>query len=622
MGYSVRFGEVQLENYCKVLNVSRSVMPTRTNISKTISSIHGSYYTGYRYGERLISFEVGLVGNSKTSYMEKVSKLAEVLNVSTPQELVIDDEPYKIYYAVPNGNADLSKFANTGKTTISFICNDPMAYSAYWNTYESIGRTVKMTSYGNVETYPIFDIDFKNDACFFQITNPSGATVLIGQPKDTTQPNVQPTTLVVDDSCTDSTGFGALSQTLLDTNRTVTGSYGVGLNGSAIICTNYGTDSENKWTGAAFKKQMSQELDSFEVEVDVTFSSQGKNYVEEKPIPQPTPPAPPAKPSNPTTTPSTNSLGTYKVVNCGGLWINRDANPDTPLYPMAPGTYIYPTEIKNGWAKHTHSNPWNTFTGWSSMNYLQKISSSKVTQKMTTQAGEPVYADEQVGTLEVYGYDKNGTKLFKFAIEDTSEFYEYVDPKIYIGSTQVAHDGKNTPTPRQQDSKSVASGVFGDFNDFSGKLLIRRETNSRGQQLWTCSINKIVNGKITAKIETSNSISNSKFPTGKLSYLGFYIGKYGSNEAVSSVGVNNVKVKNLNYKIDQSISGNVVTFKKGDHLQINFETGLVTINDKLALTDLDIGSEFFAIPPGYSEVAWRTDDTAAKVICGFQDKFI
>ena len=619
MGYKVRFGENNLEDYCMVLNVSRSIMPSRTNLSKSIPSINGSYYTGCRYNERLITLDVGLIGTSNSDYMEKVGKLAEILNVSSPEELVIGDEPYKVYYAVPDGATDLSKFATTGQASISFICHDPIAYSAYWNTYTSQGKIIPMTSYGNVETYPVIDVDFKDDACFFQVTNPTGATVLIGQPKDATKTTVAPSSIVINDACTNSTTFTALSQTLLD-DRLITGTYSVGLNGSAIVCTNYGTSQEGKWTGAAFKRQLPSAVKDFEVEIDVTLSSQGKNYVAETPVPQPTPPTPPSKPANPTTPPATTSLGTYKVVNCGGLYINATADTSQPLYAMAPGTYIYPTEIKNGWAKHTHSNKWNTFTGWSSMKYLQKVSSTGKSLLASTRAAE--YADEQLGMIEVYGYDANGAKLFKFMVADMTAYFEYVDPRIYIGSKLVAEDGKNTPAARTKDGKTVASGVFGDFNDFTGKLLIKRETNSKGQQLWTCSINKIVNGKTTASIKTSNSISNSAYPTGDLSYLGFFIGRYGAYDAVTTAGVNNIKVKNLNYKSDQVITGNAITFKKGEHLQIDFATGDVTIDDKSALTDLDIGSEFFTIPPGYSEIAWRTDDAKASVVCGFQDKFI
>lgn len=623
MGYQVKFGENNLHEYCHVLNVTRSIMPSRNNLSKSIPSIHGSYYTGYRFSERQITLDVAIITKDRKLYMEEVSKLAEILNVSEPQELIIDDEPYKMYYAVPDGATELSKFATTGKCSITFVCHDPIAYSAYWNTYEGVGKTIGMTSYGNVETSPIVDVDFNKNACFFQLTNPKGQTVLIGQPKSSTSTTTSLSDIAVTDDCSDVSTFTSLSETLLDVGNIARGTFSKSPDTDAIICRDYGDAVEGKWTGASFKKQLSKEIQDFEVEVSVVFSSQGQNYVAPQPappVPQPTPPAPPSKPSNPTTPPSTKCLGTYKVVNCGGLWINKTADTSQPLYAMAPGTYIYPTEIRGNWAKHTHSNKWNTFTGWSSMKYLQKVSDSQI--KTASTNARNTYADEQVGKLEVYGFDKNGIKLFKFEISDTNEYYEYVDPTIYIGATKVAHDNKNTPSARQENGTSVASGVFGDFNDFKGKLIVKRETNSQGQQLWTCSINKIENGKVVAKIETNNSISSIAYPTGKLAYLGFYIGRYDSKDCVDVIGVTNVTVRNLNYKTDSTIDGNVEIFKSGDHMQIDFETGLVTINDLPALTHIDIGSEFFDIPPGYSEIAYRSDDSSAVVACGFKDRFV
>ena len=624
MGYKVTFGETQLNEFCHILNVTRSIMPTRNNLSKSIPSMHGSYYTGYRFGERVITLEVAIITNDRVSYMQEVSKLAEVLNVSEPKELIIDDEPYKLYYAVPDGATDLSKFATTGKCAISFICHDPIAYSTYWNAYEGVNKVISMTNYGNSDALPIVDVDFNKSACFFQMTNPKGQTVLIGEPRDVAAAKTPLSDIVISDDCSDAATFTSLSSTLLPGSANVAnGTFGKHESRNAIICKTYGDAVKGKWTGTSFKKQIPREVEDFEVEVSVTFSSQGKNYVApqpQPPVPQPQPPTPPNKPSNPTKPPGSNCLGTYKVVNCGGLWINSTPSTAGPLYAMAPGTYVYPTEIQGNWAKHTHSNRWHTFTGWSSLKYLQKISNDRVRTAAAMDNSE--YADEQVGKLEVYGFDVNGTRLFRFEISDTNEFYEYVDPKIFIGTKQVAEDGKNTPAARQSEGRSVASGVFGDFNDFNGKLIVKRETNSKGQQLWSCSVNKIVNGKVTAQVKTNNSISNSSFPKGKLAYLGFYIGRYDSKQCVSEIAVTDIVVRNLKYKTDAAIDANIEIFKPGDHMQIDFSTGLVTINSLPALNHIDIGTEFFAIPPGYSEVAYRTDDSTASVICGFQDRFV
>lgn len=634
MKYIVTFNDYYLNEYCTVLNIKRSLLPDRSNFSKEIPTMDGSYYTGSRYAERTITIEVAIIADSKEDYAIKVGELANILNTKKPAKLIISDEPYKVYYAVLDGSTSLSKKFQTGTVDLNFICHNPFAYSMYWNTYQPDKNGIfSVKSYGTANTYPVIDVDFKNKGCFFQLTNPKGQTVLIGAPKKVSQPSQPASTIVIDDDCSSSSTMTSISESLLDSNRKITGQYGVGLNGSAMICTNFGSAQDGDWSGCAFKRNLGDNLSEFEVVVDLTFSSQGKNYIAPSPSPPATPPAPvptpPSKPAEPTPTPPATSLGTYKVVNCGGLWINKEANTTNPLYAMAPNTLIYPTEISNGWAKHTHSNQWNTFTGWSSMKYLEKVSDTGRSLKSRNNIStfeDSEYAEDQLGIIEVYGFDKNGAKLFKMEISDTSPYFEYVDPKVYIGNTLVLHDNKNTPSARKEvvddNEKEMASGVFGDYNDFDGQLVIRKEKNSKGQELWSCSIRKITNGKLVAGMSTSNQIVNSSYPKGDLNYIAVFIGKYGNNPETSVMAIKNIKVDRLNFKTDQVVTGNIEIFHPKDHLQIDFSNGLVTLNNQPILSKIDIGSEFFTIPSGASQFMYKTDSAGASVVCGFQDRFI
>ena len=121
---------------------------------------------------------------------------------------------------------------------------------------------------------------------------------------------------------------------------------------------------------------------------------------------------------------------------------------------------------------------------------------------------------------------------------------------------------------------------------------------------------------------TSNSLSNDAYPKGQLNYLGFYIGRYGTNSTMSVAGIKNIEVKRLNMKIDEVATGNTSIFDEGDHLQIDFNNGLVTLNQRPFLTNIDIGSEFFTIPTGTSQIITASDDEDAVVLCGIQEKFI
>lgn len=100
MSYEVTFANVDLHEYCKILNVKRNVLPPRQNFSKEIPSMWGSYFTGYKYGVREITLTVGIVAISKEDFQEKLRDLALALDVKTPSVLQISDQPNLYYYAV------------------------------------------------------------------------------------------------------------------------------------------------------------------------------------------------------------------------------------------------------------------------------------------------------------------------------------------------------------------------------------------------------------------------------------------------------------------------------------------------------------------------------------------
>lgn len=643
--YKVKFADVNLDEYCLITNVHRSLLPPRTNFSKEVPVLNGSYYTGYKYGVRTIELDIVLLANNKEDYMQSVSTLADILNVDRPSELIIDDEPWKRYFAVVEGDLKLTKVSQSGKVTLKFVCYDPIAESMYWNSYTpDENGVIELQSYGNANTYPVIDIDFNNPGCFIQVTNPEGQTVLVGRPKDSTKTNVKNKTEVINDNCEDSTTFSTLPPSLIDNNATAEGSYSVSSNG--IVCLNYGNTVDGKWTGTAFKRNLDRDLTDFEVTVDLTFSSQGKNYAPPKPTPPVTvkpAPTPPNKPGHDATQPPSNCLGTYKVTAVSGLWINREANTKHRLHAMSNGEVVYPVEKKGDWYKHTKTyKNGKSYTGWSYGKYLKKVSNTtkrkrKKNTKMSTKFSfgdnnvDNSFAESQLGKIQVFGFDKNGVRLFWFELTDTSEYYEYVKPKLYIGTKKVLDDGKTLSAPRKVSIKdehgkvtkeNAASGTFGNFNDFDGKFIIKRERNSKGTQLWTASIKKISNGKVVQNLSLKNAISGSSYPNTDLNYIGFFIGRYSQYKPVDVIRIKNVAVKQMNVKTDQTVNDNLQIFNSGDHLHMDFETGQVLLNDQNLLPHLDIGSEFFTIPPDYSEILVRTDAADSGIICGFKDKFI
>ena len=88
MTYEVNYNGANLSDYCKVLNVERTLLPSRTNLSKSIPTMNGSYYTGFHYGERIIKLEILINETNVAKMQEKIRKIKEILNTSNPSKLM------------------------------------------------------------------------------------------------------------------------------------------------------------------------------------------------------------------------------------------------------------------------------------------------------------------------------------------------------------------------------------------------------------------------------------------------------------------------------------------------------------------------------------------------------
>ncbi|MDZ4993294.1 hypothetical protein GNF80_09995 [Clostridium perfringens] len=607
----IDFNGNRLSDYCTVLKISDEILPPRKNNSKDIPSMNGSVYTGYKYGERIIKVDILINESNEEISKQKIKELSKILNVDKPKKLYKNTKD-RYVYAVLNGNTDISKFSTAKTITLEFVCYDPIIYSDKWSCFTPNEQgIITLNNESNYKTYQNMGVYFKNKACFFQATNKKGETVLVGTPKQVGQSTNSEFDIILNDDCQSKATFTSISESLFPSQYDMNGTYEVGLNGNGIICNNYG--SGNDWHGCAFRRNLGTDVDEFELEIDIVMSCQGENYK----VPQQEPLPPQAPPNT-----SGTCLGTYKVVNCGGLWINKTPSTAEPIYAMAPGDLVYPEEVNGIWMKHTFTNKQGqTYTGWSSSKYLQKIYDNGRSRIMTRSSEAPhddKFAERQLGNLMIKGFDRSGTELFKHWVYDASEYFEYIEPNTYIGNRKVLNEQANGT--RQSDGG--ASGTLGRFNDFEGKLIIKREKSEAGRYLWSATINKIKDGKIVASIGTDNYLCDSNFPTGQLNYIGFFMGQWGNHPPMSVIAITNIKCKKLNFKTDQEVIGNVTLFNPGDDLQIDFSTGDVILNGVDIKEKLDIGSNFFETPPGTSQIIVRSDDADMVVSSSIQERYI
>ena len=674
MAYKVTYAGLPLHDYVDILNVKRTVLPTRENFVKDIPSQHGNFYMGYKYAPREITLECLLKSNSREEYIENIRELSFILDVKVPSKMIIGDSEDVYCYAILDGSTDIEKTVHNGKFELKMICYDPFLYSTESDFFEgepmnSNSKSIDINNGGSTETYPLLSVDFTKDAHFLQCTNAKGQTVLVGTPPkvDNTTGTFDPK--VLQDSCEVLTNWNNVGN-IID-NGIVDGDLVVNGGGYGFTCTNFGSSSEG-WHGGARRRNFNPVSD-FRVEVKMEHNSKGdlngtgsgssapstsggasvKYTITGEPslnirqgrgtntkklgsIPK-------GKTVDVTdiqknwgkvtyngvtgyismsytkkytaSTTSSSTSNSYKTTDNLRIRSDRGTNYKT-LTTIPKGTTLTVTDIKSNWGKVTYGGK----TGYSSMKYMTKVNSKSARADEVT---DVVSCEDRMGKIEVYGFDQNGNKLFKMSMADTSEWYEYSEPEIQIGSEVVLDDKKTVPNPKttqvkdEKDenktvTKKIDSGKYGDWNEFIGWFTVERKTEN-GKQNWKCKVEKESNeGKIVETL-TTQTLSNSKYPTGALTNIVVWFGKYKENITVDTMNVTEIYVTNIGTA--PKPKENKPIFKNGDTLIVDFakqETYLRTGDNgglvKSMMQHLDIGSEFFGCPVGNSSIGVRSDD--------------
>ena len=687
MAYEVEYAGVPLHDYVEVLNVNRTVLPQRENFTKSIPSQHGEYYMGYKYSPRQIVLECLLKSNSKEEFIDVISELAFILDVKVPMKMIISDNPNCYVYAVIDGTIDIEKVRHNGKFEIPFICYDPYIYATEEDFFEdepmkNNARAIEIDNSGSTETYPVIDVGFTKNAHFVQCTDVQGRTVLVGTPPDVDNSQGSFNPKVLRDKCEVLTNWNNVGNIIDD--GIVDGDLTINSGGYAFTCSNFGS-SDAGWHGGARRRNLSTQVKDFKIEVKMEHNSKGdlnkvgagssssgssgttttnKYVITADPslrirksrstsssvlgkIPkgkivtvtdiqkkwgkvtynnitgyiymQYT------KRQTTSSSSSSSSNSNYKTTDKLNLRSGRGTKYKI-LTTIPKGKTISVSSIKDNWGKVTYGGK----TGYCSMKYMSRVKSSSKTMVMADEVYEGLTCEDRMGKIEVYGFDQNGNKLFKMSMKDTSEWYEHSYPEIQIGSKTVLTENDKTPAPKttkvkdEKDekktvTKKIDSGRYGNWNEFIGWFTIERKNNK-----WKCKVEKIdSSGKVTRKIETS-TLSNSSYPTGSLSNIVVWFGKYKNNVAVDVMNVNAINVTNIGTEPKEK--ENKPLFQNGDSLIIDFSdqtTRLLRQGKTISMMQhLDIGSEFFSCPTGSSEIAIKSDDVDIDVSASIRKRWI
>ena len=245
---------------------------------------------------------------------------------------------------------------------------------------------------------------------------------------------------------------------------------------------------------------------------------------------------------------------------------------------------------------------------------------------------DAIRADSKQGIIELYGFDVNGKKLFKCGMYDDSEWYEATYPMAQIGSRTVLQESSLTDLDPKTKTTSetsndgatitvsnILSGRKGDWNEFYGKWIITKEKVSKNTYEWTVSVEKIKDGS-TVKTKKKTGIRYSDLPKEKLSYVVVYLGTTGDLANSSAMSLNDVVVRELNPS--ETTNKNVTYFKEGDVLEIDCESHRCYLNEEPCDYLVDIGSRYFEVPIGESEMTIHSDDTDTMTTVIYREKYL
>lgn len=274
-----------------------------------------------------------------------------------------------------------------------------------------------------------------------------------------------------------------------------------------------------------------------------------------------------------------------------------------------------PWKDKNG-KKHT---------GYINVDYLK---GAAALDNSVDYSDDPAYADHKTGIAEVYGFDVNGTQIFRLYLGDINPYFEYNQAEVSVSKKSIlitSNDKPKEKTDQTVDNSGkiitnhYMSGKHGSWNDANAYFTLTRKKTGKNY-VYSAQVQKNDDGKFTQSVSANNKRSN-EFSTNELSYLAIYIGTMADSlENACGVGISDIKVYELNPESEEQV--NIKYFESGDKLDLDFENGDCYLNNELRNDLVDIGSSYFTVDEGETTLQVVSDDTSASLGVLIREKWL
>lgn len=259
---SFTFNGIKKKYVIAEMGKRRSAFAPITRNLLRVPNMPGAYLQSSETEIRTISQPIVLNGIDRFDVRKLEEDLASWLVTDEPKELIFDDEPDRVYFAVIEGGLDIEDIVRFGRGEIIFICVDPYKYRGSAETAFFYTNPSLIENEGTVETFPIFRANVLEPITNLDIILDE-EYMRVGQPYVVESTPVEAETLIFEDYMGSLSGW---SQAEHVDNGHISGEIDVDADGRFYPRLVGQTIEPGVWQGPSLKKSIGAELQDFRME--------------------------------------------------------------------------------------------------------------------------------------------------------------------------------------------------------------------------------------------------------------------------------------------------------------------------------------------------------------------
>lgn len=263
--YGMTFNGIR-KDYVTVLRKERPPWATVQRMIEQVPGRPGGHPTSTNVQPRQIRATLLLESDNFQELQKMKEDLADWLVTEEPKELIFDDEPDRVYYAMVGEDMIFEEIIRVGVIQVLFVCPDPHKYGIEDREHNFVNASNIIVD-GGVDTEPIIDVTLKEDTTYLSISNEEHIN-MVGSPADLDEIPAEPEELIFNYNANHLNGWVNASPDSLEevpmTGQLLT-------NGKFLYVDDYG-ENPNYWHGPAMKTSLPESLTDFRVDVKVYMS--------------------------------------------------------------------------------------------------------------------------------------------------------------------------------------------------------------------------------------------------------------------------------------------------------------------------------------------------------------